>query len=80
VVSPPAATARVELGLPVGERGWAPQVSGEAGGLEGCEGGGLDGGEGWGLEGVASNSDDLDDATPPAPQAPLLAPVAALGH
>ena len=29
---------------------------------------------------MASDSDDLDDATPPSPQAPLLAPAAALGH
>jgi len=28
---------------------------------------------------VASDSDDLEDATPPYPQAPLLAPAAALG-
>ena len=80
VVATPVATARVALGPPVDEQGSAPQVSGDSGGLAGGKGGGLDGGEGWGLEGVASDSDDLDDATPPSPQAPLLAPAATLGH
>jgi len=68
------ATAQVQPGPPVGERGSAAQASGESGGLEAGDEGGLDSGKGWGLEGVASDSDDLDDATPPSPQAPLLAP------
>jgi len=78
--STPAAAAPVALGPPVDERSSEPQVGGDSGGLAGAEGGGLDGGVGWGLEGVASDSDDLEDATPPSPRAPLLAPDSALGH